>query len=247
MSAEPQPTSSSREAVRGVLTIPWEVPVEVIPDLEALVIEDDAPVDNIFAEMQQRLLTEPLYASWGGPQTGEPFQAFANVGLFFAAKEEPLAPDVMLVLGAHVGADLSVRENRSYYIWIMGKPPDVAIEIVSDRRGREDAYKRSQYARIGVPYYAIFDPNNRLKQGLLRCFGLHAGQYVPLEQPWFAGIQLGLTLWAGAFEGSTQTWLRWCDQAGNVVPTGKERADQERQRRERLEAQLRQLGIEPAP
>jgi hypothetical protein len=37
------------------------------PDVSALVIQDDAPRDNIFAEKQERLLTEPLYSSWSGP------------------------------------------------------------------------------------------------------------------------------------------------------------------------------------
>ena len=36
------------------------------PDLSALVTEDDTPVDNIYSEKQQRLLTEPLFSGWGG-------------------------------------------------------------------------------------------------------------------------------------------------------------------------------------
>jgi len=33
-----------------------------------------------------------------------------------------------------------------------------------------------------------------------------------------------VTLWQGEFEGHTNTWLRWCDAAGNVIPTGEELA-----------------------
>ena len=47
-------------------------------------------------------------------------------------------------------------------------------------------------------------------------------------------------------------WLRWCDQEGNVIPTGAElaaaerqRAEAERARAERLAARLRALGIDP--
>ena len=42
----------------------------VMPDIEALVTEDDTPVDNMPSEKQQRLLTEPLYSSWEGPGAG---------------------------------------------------------------------------------------------------------------------------------------------------------------------------------
>jgi hypothetical protein len=50
----------------------------VRPCLDHIVTEDDTPVDNMFSEKQQRLLTEPLYSSW---DAGRPFLATANVGL----------------------------------------------------------------------------------------------------------------------------------------------------------------------
>ncbi len=40
-------------------------------------------------------------------------------------------------------------------------------------------------------------------------------------------------------------WLRWYDQEGNLLLTGAERVEHERQRAERLAAQLRALGVEP--
>jgi len=40
------------------------LPVELRPNVDHLVTEDDTPVDNVFSEKQQRLLTEPLYASY---------------------------------------------------------------------------------------------------------------------------------------------------------------------------------------
>ena len=45
--------------------IPQALPPELHPDVEHLVTEDDTPVDNVFSEKQQRLLTEPLYSSPG--------------------------------------------------------------------------------------------------------------------------------------------------------------------------------------
>ena len=59
------------------------------PDIRHIVTEDDRPVDNIFSEKQQRLLTESLYSSWDGPGEGRPFLALANVGLFYAVHRPP--------------------------------------------------------------------------------------------------------------------------------------------------------------
>jgi Uma2 family endonuclease len=224
-----------------------DLPPELIPNLDELVLEDDTPLDNIFTARQERLLTEPLDVSWGGPGEGRPFLALANVGLFYMVNEPPLVPDAMLAVDVRVGADLSRRENRSYFTWLLGKSPDVVIEIVSDRRGGEGDYKLRRYAHIKVTYYVIFDPENHLGHGVLRSFELRRGAYEPLDEHWFPGINLGLTLWEGVYVGHTARWLRWCDRNGRVIPTGPERADEANQRLARLEVQMRALGIEPAP
>ena len=41
------------------------------PNIDHLITEDDEPVDNIFSEKQQRLLTDPLFSSWSGAQEGK--------------------------------------------------------------------------------------------------------------------------------------------------------------------------------
>ena len=67
---------------------------EDIPNLDELVTEDDSPVDSIFTEKQQRLLTERLYSPWAAPVEGGAFLALANVGWFYKYREPPLVPDV---------------------------------------------------------------------------------------------------------------------------------------------------------
>jgi hypothetical protein len=37
------------------------IPKPPLFDIEAILTEDDTPVDNLLSEKQQRLLTEPLY------------------------------------------------------------------------------------------------------------------------------------------------------------------------------------------
>ena len=226
----------------------------VIPDVSHLVTEDDTPVDNIISEKQMRLLTEPLYSSWSGGPQGErrPFAVFANVGLFSSLHEPPLVPDVMLSLDVSVHPDFHEKPHRSYFFWEYGKAPDVAIEIVSNREGNEDGSKLDRYARIGVRYYVIFDPDLWLSEEKLRVYELHARQYLPRADWQLPDTGLSLTLWEGEFEGIREPWLRWCDAAGHLIPTGAERAQQAEERAisaeekaARLAARLREMGIDP--
>lgn len=237
-------------------------------DISHLVTEDDTPVDNLQSEKQQRLLVEPLYSSWS---PGVSFIAAANVGLFYALKQDPIVPDAMLSLGLEMPTDWSQKQNRSYFVWEFGKVPEVCIEIVSNREGDEltlsrksqqkgkTMSKKELYARIGVLYYAVFDPLEQLQQlaemngALLQVWALREGRYQALPSPvWLETIGLGLTLWAGVFEGVSGQWLRWCNLDGQVIPTGAEdrdlerqRAETERQRADRLAEQLRSMGINP--
>jgi Uma2 family endonuclease len=233
--------------------------------LDDVPIEDGKPVDNLFSEREMRLLVDSLYVSWPGPADGRNFVAMANVGMFYAQGEPPLVPDVLLSLGVKLG-DLSRKEHNTYFSWVMGKHPDVTIEIVSNKEGGEGDVKLEAYARLGISYYIIHDPLNKLGQGKLRVYGSHEGKYRLLDKPWLQTIGLGLTLWRGEFEGVEEEWLRWQDRDGNVLLSGKEaaarlaqraeqetqraeqerqRAEQERQRAERLAEQLRQLGVDP--
>ena len=224
--------------------------IEVVTELDIshIVTEDDTPVDNFQSEKQQRLLVEPLYSSWS---LDMPFIAAANVGLFYALKQDPIVPDAMLSLGLEMPTDWSQKQNRSYFVWEFGKVPEVCIEIISNREGDElDLSQRSQrkgksiskkdlYARIGVSYYAIFDPLEQLQkademnEALLRVWALTTGRYHELQAPfWLETVGLGLTVWEGTFEGAAGKWLRWCDQSGQVIPTGAEGRDLERHRAE---------------
>jgi Uma2 family endonuclease len=240
------PSDPARHSARGPSPLePGKpLPPEHWPDLETLVTEDDTPVDNLLSEKQQRLLTNALYASWEGPEDG--FMAMANVGLFYRPDAPPLVPDGLLSLHVRTPEQgLKAKADRSYFLWIKGKPPEVVVEVVSNREGGEDTVKLATYARIGVMYYAIFDPFHCLSDELLRIYVLREGRYARQVGGWLPDVGLGLTLWEGKVEDASATWLRWCDARGDVLLTGTERAEQEHARAERLAARLRQMGIEP--
>lgn len=211
---------------------------EVIPDIETLVTEDDTPVDNMPSEKQQRLLTEPLYSSWVGPGAGRPFLAAANVGVFHQPRNPAIVPDVFLSLDVRVAENWWDKAHRSYFVWEFGKPPDLALEIVSNRQGNEDGAKKDRYARMGVSHYVIYDPLGQVMPDVLTVYRLHAAGYERQAEARFASLKLGLMLWEGVFEDVPGTWLRWMDEQDVLIPTGRERA-------ERLEALLRRSGIDP--
>ncbi len=252
---------------RTLVDVPEGVP-EI--DYESLITEDDQPVDNIFSEKQQRLLVEPLYSSWK-PET--PFMAATNVGVYNSPYQSAIVPDMFLSLDVQPAEDIWKKRNRCYFVWEFGKPPEIVVEIVSNKEGGESEKKFKKYAQIGVWYYIIFDPQLFVQEESLRVHQLDLGRYVVKEGLQLEEVNLRLTLWDGVFEGLQERWLRWCDVDGILIPTGKEqadrerqradqehqqadqerqradqerqRADQERQRAERLAVQLRALGVEP--
>jgi hypothetical protein len=235
-------------------------------DISHLDIEDDTPVDNFQSEEQQRLLVESLYSSKALPA---PFLAAANVGLFYKLKGEPIVPDMLLSLGVQRPDDFSQRQNRSYFTWEFGKDPEVCIEIVSNSEGDELSLSRKSqqrgkisakkdiYAQIGIPYYVVFDPLRQIQGqaemngAMLRVWTISPVGYTELtsdsgivavgESVWLEGVGLGLTLWSGQFEEEvTRLWLRWCDREGQVIATGAEGQEIERQRAE-VERQGREI------
>ncbi|MEH2108398.1 Uma2 family endonuclease [Nostoc sp.] len=142
----------------------------------------------------------------------------------------------------------------SYVIWQEGVAPFVVVELLSPGTEKEDLgqtlreinqppTKWEVYERIlRVPYYIVFDRYT----DKLQVFQLVADSYSKLDlstpRVWMPGLELGLGLWQGSYQGIERLWLRWYDASGNWVPTPLER---ESQRANRLAAQLRELGVNP--
>ena len=155
--------------------------------------------------------------------------------------------------------DVWIKKHRSYFTWIYGKQPEVAVEIVSNTKGGEMDKKFDIYARIGVWYYIVFDPMKLVQKSELRVYDLYAGHYTPKFDLQLPNLGLQATLWEGRFEGIHDKWLRWRDSEGNLILLGEEsaareseranreneRANRENERAERLAAKLKSMGIDP--
>lgn len=67
-----------------------------------------------------------------------------------------VAPDVIVVLDHDLG------DRLVYKLWVEGKPPDFAMEVISpSSEARNRKKKRDLYARIGIGEYFVFQPDAR--------------------------------------------------------------------------------------
>jgi len=207
-------------------------PVEQIEiDYDSLITEDDTPVDNFYCEKQLRLLPGSLQASW---ERKEPYIAVADVGIYDFNSVTPIVPDVFLSLDVQYAPDIWLKKNRCYMMNVFKKPPELVIEIVSNKVGGENTDKVINYQKMGVKYYVIFDPLAYILPSTFLVYQLVDGAYVPLtsknKQIWFKDLNIGLKVVHGIYEKMTADWLRWCDANGNVLHTGLEKSEIEKKR-----------------
>lgn len=211
--------------------------------LKEFITEDDEPVDNVKSAKQQRLLVHSLYSSWKPTnETGNPrkFFAEANIGLYSRLNPHisAVVPDVLVSLDVSINGNIHEAETRSYMTWEFGKPPEIVIEIVSNMVGGELNGKMSKYAKIGVKYYVVFDPQENLFGDILQVYELEEENYRLRNDFNLPETGLCLSLWKGEFEKLSKTWLRWENEKGELLLTADEK-------NAKLAEKLRELGINP--
>jgi Uma2 family endonuclease len=177
-----------------------------------------------------------------------------NMFIYFnldqARKRNFKGPDFFFVDG------VEDKDRRYYVVWEEGgRYPDVIIELLSPKTRRVDlTTKKDVYERVfRTPEYFCYDPQTRR----LRGWRLTGQVYEPLAPDSGGRLHcrtLGLSLgeWEGEYQGVRQTWVRFFDGSGEVVPLF---AEAERQRaeaaeqcadgqRQRAEAQQRRAEAE---
>ncbi len=147
---------------------------------------------------------------------------------------------------------LDGKLRRSYVLWKEFISPLIVLEFVSGD-GTEERDKTPGTGKfwvyeqaIRVPFYGIYE----VQKGTIEVYNLVNGRYqqmIPNEHKCYPieplGVQLGI--WEGEYQSQVWPWLRWWDTQGNLLLTGDERTEQERQRADRLVEQLKALGVEP--
>jgi hypothetical protein len=130
-----------------------------------------------------------------------------------------------------------------------GVPPILALEMVSQTPGGEYGPKMKIYAKLGVLYYVIYNPNfwRRDRHLPFEVYKLVGKDYqLQRGEPfWMPEIGLGLGRCTLPTDPIDREALGWFDQQGQRYLTPSELAEREQQRAERLADKLRELGVDP--
>jgi Uma2 family endonuclease len=191
---------------------------------------------------QSVLLVQTLDDAWADR---DDYFVAGNMFVYYSAtqarRRDFRGPDVFVVTG------VPRRERKSWVAWEEdGRLPDVVIEITSDSTEEIDRVAKMRiYGRVWhVAEYFLFEPF----AGRLEGYELDAvsGEYrpkPPREDGDLDVRKLGLRLGvrAGRIAEMGGEWLRWIDAEGRVLPTGDERAEQEKARADRLAARVAEL------
>ncbi len=219
-------------------------PLQSLPTAEDLPDSDGKPVDNELQIYVASLLGEILAWYW----RDRTFWFWGmNMGVYYELQLPAIVPDGFLSLGVERRTRASGR--LSYVIWQERIVPILAVEFVSKNYGQEYEDKKDEYARIGVLYYVVYNPDyyQRNKHQPFEVYRLVDGEYILQsgEPVWIPEIGLGIGRAQGIYQAWAREWLYWYDQNGNRLASSEERVQQERQTVERLAERLRQMGIDP--
>jgi Uma2 family endonuclease len=232
-----------------------------LPDHTQLPESDGTFVKNFQEHPQSLLLTSSIGPVLDQLHPDGQYAIGQDCGIYWRLVDPPErgaeAPDWFYV--PDVSPLLDGQRRRSYVLWKEIIVPLIAIEFTSGD-GSEELDRTSPFSKtptkagkfwvyeqaIHIPFYAIYNVDtasvdvyelraNRYQQ----CKPNNRGHY-PIGP---LGVELGI--WQGTYAHQNLPWLRWWDSDGNLLLSGDERAEKEKQRADRLAAQLRALGIDP--
>jgi hypothetical protein len=157
----------------------------------------------------------------------------------------PVVPDGFLSIG--VERRKGGKPRRSYATWEENDVvPILVLEMVSHQSGGEYDEKMDLYAKLGVLYYIIYNPEfwQRDRHQPFEVYKLENNIYrQQIGEPyWMPEVALGIGRYQGEVGKLPQELLTWYDERGNRYLSGEE---QERRQKERLESFLRSQGIDP--
>jgi Uma2 family endonuclease len=233
-----------------------------LPSTEELPCSDDTPVDNEEQNLLPNLLLLSLAMLWA-----ERMDLFMSVDMavYHTTGVNPRIPvvlDAFLSLG--VERKKGDKFRRSYATWEENNTvPIFVLEMVSHRPNDEYDEKLEIYAKLGVLYYVIYNPEfwRRDRHQPFEVYKLSNSTYqLQIGEPyWMPEIGLGIGLGRQTIGGFDREVLLWHDEALKPYPMPEttiqdmrqqllqqqEQLRTERQRAERLAAYLRAKGIDP--
>jgi Uma2 family endonuclease len=222
-----------------------QIDLQNLPTSEELPCSDDTPVDNEDQNLLPNVLLFLLNSIWAQRLDwyfGVDMAVYHTTGL---NPRVPVVPDAFLSVG--VERKKGGKSRRSYVMWEEQQiAPILTLEMVSHKPGGEYDQKLAIYARLGVLYYVIYNPEfwQRDRHLPFEVYKLVNGLYqLQIGEPfWMPEVGLGIGRNQTIFGNIPQEQLAWFDGKGDRYLSEAEIAQQ---RRERLAARLRELGEDP--
>ncbi len=248
-----------------------------LPDHTQLPESDGTFVKNWQEHPQSLLLTDSITPVLKQLHPDSQYCIGQDLGIYWRMTDPPekgaVAPDWFYV--PNVPLTLNGQTRRSYVLWQEHIAPLIVLEFVSGN-GDEERDKTPWKGKFWIyeqvirpPFYGIYEVSKasvevyHLIEGQYQLLAANERGHYPIKA---LGVELGI--WQGEYQNMELPWLRWWDLQGNLLLSGDERAEQERQRADRLSgderaeqerqraekerqradrliAQLRALGVEP--
>jgi Uma2 family endonuclease len=240
-----------------------QIDLKHLPTSEELLGSDDTPVDNEDQNFMPNILLFLLEYWW--KNRNDWFFA-VDMGVYHTTglnPKVPVVPDGFLSLGVERLKSSGTR--KSYVVWEeQNVVPILTLEVVSQTPGGEYDEKMAIYAKLGVQYYAIYNPKFWRRDGHLplEVYKLVHGVYeLQLGEPfWMPEVGLGIGRCVLPSDPLGREILSWFDSQGERYLTAEEKADSaqeqieaERQRADEAQRKvelllhrLRSLGISEA-
>ncbi|NMG05940.1 Uma2 family endonuclease [Brasilonema sp. UFV-L1] len=238
-----------------------ETKTQILPDHTQLPESDGTFVKNFQEHPQSILLTDSIQPRLKEIHPDGQYCIGQDCGIYWRLTEPPErgaeAPDWFYV--SNVPPTLKGEIRRSYVLWQELIAPLIVLEFVSGD-GKEERDNTPYQGKFWIyeqvirpPFYGIYE----VKKASVEVYRWVAGGYEQInanERGHYPIVPMGVELgiWQGYYLNAELPWLRWWDEAGNLLLTGEERALQQRQRAEkaeqengRLREQLRALGVDP--
>jgi Uma2 family endonuclease len=218
-----------------------QVDRKYLPSSTELPDSDDTPVDNEDQNWLPNVLLLLLKYIWADRTDwffGVDMGVYHPTGL---NHRFPVVPDGFLSLG--VERRKGNKSRRSYVMWEENDiPPILTLEMVSWTPGGEYEEKMAIYAKLGVLYYVIYNPEYWKRDGHqpFEVYKLVDGAYqLQIGEPyWFPEIALGIGRCQEISGAVEQEVLSWFDIQNNRYLRPEEEAVLAKQEVEDTKAQL---------
>ncbi|EKV01164.1 membrane protein involved in colicin uptake [Leptolyngbya sp. PCC 7375] len=143
---------------------------------------DGKPVAETFVHLYAMLVTIEVLTQY---LQGQQATVLGNQFMYYAQGFPKLrvAPDVMIIFSVEPGG------HDNYKIWEEGKVPSVIFEMTSQgTRSKDEVFKKTLYAQLGVQEYWLFDPKNEWLDPALQGYRLRVGPEESYYEPINNGI-----------------------------------------------------------